>query len=92
MGTPGMTINLNDLFVTIPFSWQVLSCGQSIVNIFENWTLFFAMGLAQAILLSYFVARRLKTGATLQDPTVIGIGVFMCINAILATPFNWAGT
>jgi hypothetical protein len=108
LGTPGMTIGLDDVCKTLPYSWYVLSCGQSVVNIFEeniehwtghrqstmldNWPVFFGLGLAQALVLSYFVARRLRAGATLKDSTVITIGVFMCINAILAASFNWAGT
>jgi hypothetical protein len=107
-GTAGMKIDLRDVFITLPYSWYVLSCGQSVIKVFEenvknwtghrtftmidNWPVFFALGFLQAVILSYVVARRLRAGRSLKDPMVISAGVFMCVNAILASSWNWAGT
>jgi hypothetical protein len=103
-----MSIDAQSLYLTLPYSWWVLSCGQTVVKIFDenvknwtghrqstmldNWPVFFGLGLIQAIILSLIVAHRMKGGEKPTQGLALVGGIFMCVNAMLATSFNWAGT
>lgn len=99
---------LDSIFFWLVGSWPVLVAGQSVITIFEDnvkdWTghrrdtmfdnagVFFGLMAAQTLVLTMAVFWRFRSGKTWRDPLVLGIGIFLLINAILAMDWPWYGT
>ena len=82
--------------------------GQTVITVFEDnvkgWTghrrdtmfdnahVFFGLVLIQVTILSLLVAWRFRRGKTWRDPLVLGVGVFMIVNAWLGMDWPWYGT
>lgn len=92
----------------VPGSWFVLLGGQSVITIFEDnvkdWTghrkdtmfdnapVFLALTLAQILVFTAIVLWRFRKGKGMRDPVVLGIGIFMAVNAALGMQWMWFGT
>lgn len=100
--------DLGEQLMIMPGSWFVLQGGQSVVHLFEenvkdwtghrqstmmdNWPVFAGLTLAQVLLLTVLVWRRFLKGRTLRDRGVLGIGLFLFVNAALAMQWKWFGS
>lgn len=47
---------------------------------------------AQTILIALLLAWPHRKGATRRDPVVVGVGLFLVVNALLAIDWMWFGT
>lgn len=100
--------DLGQSLAVVPGSWMVLLGGQSVVTIFEDnvkdWTghrkdtmldnahVFLALTAVQVLTLGSLIFWRFRQGKSLRDKWVLGIGIFMVVNAALAMQWMWFGT
>lgn len=100
--------DVSEVAVSLFGSWPVLVAGQTVITIFEDnvkdWTghrrdtmfdnapVFLGLMAAQTLVLTMAVYWRFRSGKTWRDPLVLGIGIFLLINAILAKDWPWYGT
>jgi len=108
LGMGRISFDALEALLVLPGSWYVLFGGKSVVYVFEenvkDWTghrrdtmfdnapVFFALVLAQVLVLSLLVGWRFHKGKSLRDPVVLGTGIFMAVNAALAMSWPWFGT
>lgn len=100
--------DLLQVLLILPGSFLVLLGGQSVVTVFEDnvkdWTghrrdtmfdnmdVFLGLVSVQTLLLALLLAWRYRRGATRRDPVVVGVGLFLVVNALLAIDWMWFGT
>jgi len=98
----------DSIFFWLIGSWPVLVAGQSVITIFEDnvkdWTghrestmfdnapVFFGLMAAQTLVFTMAVFWRFRSGKSWRDPLVLGIGIFLLINAIMGMNWEWYGT
>lgn len=95
-------------FAIAPVISPIFLGGQTVITVFEdnvkNWTghrrdtmfdnahVFFGLVLIQVAILSLLVAWRFRRGKTWRDPVVLGVGIFMAVNAWRGMDWPWYGT